>query len=412
MIGSIAWRNIWRNKKRTAITTASVALGIACIVLFISLEEGLKFRLETETVLFMAGHITLEHPDYQDKPAIDAFLTDTKGLRAQIEQLKDVKKTKILAIARGTAKSPAGSMAVKILGVEPGLEDRISPLTNQITAGRYLEDRDHAHAVIGRKLARRLGTAVGKKLVLITADNQSTITQILCRVVGIFETGMEEIDSYLIHIPLPFLQNVLSLPPDSATQISVILKRPESVKKLVRKIRALTAGKPAAVYTWHRIIPELASFTHMTKYSVFILEGLLILLVLFTILNTILMSVLERRNEFAVLLAVGTPPGFLRRMIFLESSLIAGLGIALGLLTGGLVSLGFQIWGLDLSRIIGDNQFFFGFGNPSMIYARIKAAALFETAGIAAAAVLFISFIPMKWAMNIPVAETLRWEKP
>jgi putative ABC transport system permease protein len=412
MLSHIAWRNIWRNKKRTVITIASIALGLACAVFFISLEEGLKFRLEDETVPFMAGHITLEHPEYQDEPAIDTYLNETSPLRNQIEKLNDVKETKPLIIARGVAKSPTSSAAVKIFGVEPDVADRVSPLVSQITAGRYLQNRDQAHIVIGKKLADRLGAGTGKKLVLTTADNQSTITEILCRVVGIFETGLEEIDSYVIHIPLPFIRGVLSLPPDSATQISIILKRPETREQVIQKIHSLAGEKPISVYSWHVIIPELASFLHMISYSVLILESLLILLILFTILNTILMSVLERRKEFAVLLALGTPPAFLKRKIFLESTWIAMLGVALGILIGGLVSLSFQIWGLDLSKVIGDNQFFFGFGNPSLIYARLKTATLVKTSGIILAAVLVITLIPMRWAMKVPVAETLRWEKP
>lgn len=412
MISRIAWRNIWRNKKRTVITIAPIALGLAFAIFFVSIEDGLRDRLENDAVQFMAGHITLEHPAYQDEPAIDIYLTDTEQLRVQIEERKDVKRTKLLVIARGVAKSSVSSMGVKIFGVEPSAEKQTSPLVSQMTAGRYLQDRDNAHIVIGRKLAERLGTGVGKKLVLTTTDTQSMITDVLCRIVGVFETGLEEVDSYIVHIPLLFAREILYLPQDSATQLSVILSRSEAGGRLIQEIKALTAEKPIAVYSWHSMVPELASLIQMIRYSVVILEGLLILLILFTILNTILMSVVERRKEFAVLLALGTPPGFLKRKIFLESAWIALHGVVLGTIMGGLISLAFQIWGLDLNKIIGTDQFFFGFGTPSLIYPRVQLGTLLKMGGIVLAAVLAISLIPMRWAVKVPIAETIRLEKP
>jgi len=408
MILRLAWRSIWRNRRRTIITSVSIGLGLAFALFLIALGDGVYVQLINDGVRMQAGHITLEHPDYRDAPAIDLYVTDSRVLRERINDLPYVEGTKLLVLGQGVAKTGLGTVGVAVVGVEPSVEAAASSLSKKIIEGRYLEDGDEALVVVGSKLAARLKLKVGKKLVLTTNDVNGSLTEELCRVAGIFETGVDELDGYLIQTPISFLRKLFKLPPEGATQLGVLLKKPETQKKALRQIRAMIEGNSAKAYPWQEIMPELASYIRVDKGSNIIFQFILMFLILFTIFNTILMSVLERQKEFAVLLAVGTKPGLLRRQLILESLFIGLIGTCMGLLIGGLASYALQVYGLDVTKIYGEGVSISGFAVSPIVHARITPSLLITVGGIVLGATLILSLIPMRRATKISIADTLR----
>ena len=191
MVTRLAWRSLWRNKRRTIITVVSIGMGLAFAIFFIAFGDGVYLELIDTGVKMQAGHITLEHPEYRDAPAIDLFLADPAEIRGEIEKFEQVKTTKLLIVGQGVARTGFGTVGVGIMGVEPSIEIHTSPLVGSIIEGRYLEDDDGAMVVVGSELAQRLHLKVGKKLVITTNDAVGALTEQLCRVVGIFETGTE-----------------------------------------------------------------------------------------------------------------------------------------------------------------------------------------------------------------------------
>ncbi|MBW2086702.1 MAG: ABC transporter permease, partial [Deltaproteobacteria bacterium] len=351
MLMKLAWRSIWRNRRRTLITVISIGLGLACAIFFISMADGVYVQLINDAVRMQAGHVTLEHPEYRDAPAIDLYLTGTNALRAQIEGMAHVERTKLLILGQGVARSGAGTVGVAVMGVEPSVEAKTSPLVKNIISGRYLEDTDGSRVVVGSKLAERLHLREGKKLVLTTNDISGALTEELCRVAGIFETGAEEMDGYLVQTPIGFLRKLFNFPPDSATQLGVILNKPGAQKKVQKQIQSMRHNPPFAVRSWQEVMPELASYIKLDKGSNLVLQAILLFLILFTIFNTILMSVLERQKEFAIFKALGTPLSLMRGQLLMESFFLGLIGCFLGLLVGGLASYALQVWGFDITRI-------------------------------------------------------------
>ena len=408
MIARLAWRSIWRNRRRTLITVLSIGFGLACTVFFIAIGEGVYAQLIDQVVRMQAGHITMENPGYRDAPAVDLWVKTPESLRSQIERLPQVERTKLIIMGQGIARSASGDVSATLMGIEPSVELDTSPLVRHIVAGRYLNDDDGPWVVIGSELAKRLKLAVGKKMVITTNDAAGNLVDELCRVRGIFETGSVEIDGYFIQAPIDFARRLFDLPEESATQLGVVLRIPEAQELVLREARLIVAEQDIAVLPWQEVIPEIASYIKLDKGSNLIFQAILIFLILFTIFNTILMSVLEREREFAVLLALGTKPVQLRLQILMESAYLGLIGCALGLLVGGLAAWAAQEWGIDLRSLLEEGFTISGFAISAKMHARVTTGLLFGTAGLVFGATLILSLIPMRRATRLSIVDQLR----
>lgn len=409
MITRLAWRSIWRHRRRTIITVSSIGFGLACAVFLIALGDGIYSQMTNDAVRMQAGHITLEHPLYREAPSVDLWIANSPVLRNRIEKLPGVERTKLLILGQGVARSSAGSVGISIMGVEPSVEKVTSPLAVNIVEGKYLEDTDGPLVVVGKILARRLKLRPGKKLVLTTNDASGALVEELYRVKGIFQTGSEEIDGYFLQAPLSSIRRLYGLPPGSATQLGVLLNEPGTQKEILQKIGGMmVSDKHVKAYPWEEILPELADYIRLDRGSNLIFHGILLFLILFTIFNTILMSVLERQHEFAVLLALGTPPSLLKRQVLTESAFIGVIGCAVGLIIGGSAAYATQIWGLDISSFLKEGMTVSGFAVSTDMHAEITASLFLWLGGLVFGSTLILSIIPMRRATRVSIVETLR----
>jgi ABC-type lipoprotein release transport system permease subunit len=176
----------------------------------------------------------------------------------------------------------------------------------------------------------------------------------------------------------------------------------------VHEIQAAIAGQAVAVLPWEKIVPELASYIRLDRTSNFIFQSLLLFVILFTIFNTILMSVLEREREFAVLLALGTRPLQLQTQILLESALIGLIGCAVGLLVGGTAVHLASIHGIDLRTLYGETFTVSGYAISLVLYPELYVPMAAKLAGIVFAATLLLSIAPMRRAGRVPIVESIR----
>jgi ABC-type lipoprotein release transport system permease subunit len=390
------------------ITVLSIGFGLACTVFFIAIGEGVYSQLIDQVVRLQAGHITMENPSYRDAPAVDLWIKAPESLRSRIERLPQVERTKLIILGQGIARSGSGDVSATLMGIEPAVELDTSPLVRHIVAGRYLNDDDGPWVVIGSELAKRLKLKVGKKMVITTNDAAGNLVDELCRVRGIFETGSVEIDGYFIQAPIDFARRLFGLPEEGATQLGVVLRIPEAQESILREARLMVAEQDIAVLPWQEVIPEIASYIKLDKGSNLIFQAILVFLILFTIFNTILMSVLEREREFAVLLALGTKPVQLRLQILMESAYLGLIGCALGLLVGGLAAWAAQVWGIDLRSLLEEGFTISGFAVSAKMHARVTTGLLLGTAGLVFGATLILSLIPMHRATRLSIVDQLR----
>lgn len=408
MIPKLAWRSIWRNKRRTIITTISIALGLALAIFFLSLAEGGYTQMVRDGVRLQAGHITIEHIEYRDAPAIELYVKNPGEFRESIEAIPGVERTKPIIMGQGVALSGAGGVGVAIIGIEPAAELETSPIARRLVKGEYITEDDEDYVVIGSGLARRLKVELGKKIVLQTSDTEGAIAQERYFVKGIYETGVDEIDGYLVQMPVNTARELFLMPEGSVTQFGVILEDQDRMKKVLPQIKEMVNDPDVAVLTWRETMPELVAFIALDKGSNIIFQTILISLILFTIFNTILMSVIERRREFAILLAIGTPPRQLMMQVLAESAFLGLIGVGFGMLIGGLYSYYCQVHGLDMTSFLEEGITVSGLVMDTNIYARVTTPILLGTACLVFFATLLLSFIPMRRAANTPFVDIMR----
>ena len=407
VIFRISWRSIWRNRRRTWITLSAIAFGLALAVFFIAFADGVYNQLIDDATRMQGGHFTLEHPHYREAPAVDLFVGGVSGLRDQLEGLDGVLGTKALILGQGVAKSGHGAVGVSVMGVEPSLEAASSPLAGGIVSGSYLEEGDGRKVVLGAKLAQRLELRTGKKLVIATNDASGEIVEELFRVKGTFEVGSDEVDAYLVQIPLESARRLYGLGEEDATQVGVLLSDPGRRPALMAAARELVPAG-VALHTWEEVMPELANYIRVDRGSNLVFQGIIVFLSLFTILNTILMSVLERTRELAMQLALGVSASLLRLQVVVESALLGALGSTLGVLLGGGLGWWMQAEGLDISRFYGEDIDVSGFALDTMVYADVTVELLLSMWLLVFSATVLLSLIPGRQISRIAVADVLR----
>jgi len=405
----VSWRSIWRSKRRTAITVSAIAFALAIAVFFVSFAEGVYAQMTDDAVRMQAGHVTLEHPEYRDAPAIDLAVGEVGELRAKLAKLEGVEKTKVIVLGQGVARSGHAAVGVAIFGVEPSVELDTSIVARRLTSGEFLADDDFRKVVVGKVLAERMKVELGKKLVLSSNNAKGELVEELVRVKGVFATGAEEIDGFLVQVPIRFARKLYGLGDDQATQLGLVLEDADDQSRALKQARSVVGGDRAvAVRPWEEVLPDLAAYIKLDGGSNWVFQGILIFLSLFTVFNTILMSVLERTREFAVLLALGTPPSRIWAQVVTESALVGLLGCAVGLALGGGLGLYIQVYGLDLSELFAEGISVSGLAFDTYIYGKVTVELLVGLGGVIFVATVLSAAVSARRISAISVAEVLR----
>ena len=408
LIFRLAWRSLWRNRRRTIITVSSIALGITLALFLISMAEGMYKKLIDDAVRMNAGHVTVENREYARAPSVDLVVPSVSAIESLARKIPAVISIKVLINGQAMISTGSGSVGVGLIGVDPRLEKAVSPLARTITSGRYIRADDERGVMIGSGIADRLELEPGMKLVVTCNDSAGELVNEMLRVTGIFSTGMEEADGYLIQVPLSVARRIFRLGDDEATQVGMVLSSPGLQKEVIHLLKEQLAPGNLTVLPWQEVMPDLAGFMAVDKGSNYVFQGIIIFLLSFTILNTILMSVLERNREFATLLALGTSPSLLRTQVLIETMLIGLLGCGLGLGIGGSISCYFHIHGLDLQSLFGENLTITGFAVDPVIYNYIGIDLFAWLGGLVFFLTMCIGLYPAFKSTRISVVDVLR----
>jgi ABC-type lipoprotein release transport system permease subunit len=353
-LNKLAWRNLWRHKRRTLITASSIAFGVLLSVTFTGAGDYFYTRMIDAGASMGMGHITIEAIDYNRAPSTQKRIAHTDVLRQQTLNFAGVNDVAVRINGQAMFASARKSIAGLFIGIDPAQENKGNNLfSRSMVKGQMLQSIDGDGIVIGVDLASKLNLDLGKKLVYTTTDVNGEIVSSIARVKGLFKTGVAEVDSAVGILPLHSSQKTLGYQTDEATLLAVILKDQRlAVKtKAVMSADSLYAG--LEVLTWQQSQPDLASFIAVDRTNNYVSQLLIALLVAAGILNTMLMSVLERTREFGVMMAIGMSPLSLFALVMLES-----LGLAIiGLVLGTLVSIPWYWYmsttGIDLAGAYG-----------------------------------------------------------
>jgi len=390
----MAWRNIWRNPRRSILTVSAVVFATLLLVFMLSWQFGSYETMINASVMIHTGHLQVQERDYYEKRHIRSVVPAPVGIGAILEKTPGVRAFTYRTNAFALISSKQRTYGCLLTGIDPLNEARVSTLESIVREGEYLAVGDTNQALVGKLLARNLQVGLGNELVVLGQGMDGSVAATVVKVKGIFSSGQDEFDRSSIQIPLAYFQDVFAMNGSVHEVVALAdsLARVAEIKdQLAKDIRSVGDGKQLAVLDWKELLPGLVQAIQMDLFSGFIFYIILIVVVAFSILNTFLMAVFERTREFGVMLAVGTTPGRLVKLLLFESAGTTMLGIVLGIIAGSLVTWYFQIHGI---AIAGAEEIMRQYGLPERMHPQLSMLSITIGAGIVLVITLLTAMYP------------------
>lgn len=337
-LARLAWRNLWRNRRRSWLTIGGIAFAVWFLIFSRSMQGGTFDLMIDNTARVMTGHLQIQQADYADDPRVDhAF--DAAAVRAVLEERSGIRH--VSARAQGYALASVGerSFGAQVVGVEADVEQHWSAIAAAIEQGRYLQGP--GEVVVGSLLARNLGLEMGDELLLLGTASEGGIAAHAATLVGIFATASSELNRSLVQIPVTDFREAWSLAPGQAHALIAIADGVDVAEEAARDLKRLLVGPAAAasgatsdplnVLNWRELMPEAEQMRDMKVIGTDVFFIVLTIIIGFSVVNTFMMMVFERTKEFGLLMAVGMRPRHLHLQLQIEALYLSVLGLLLGL---------------------------------------------------------------------------------
>lgn len=364
----LAWRNIWRNKRRTFLTLGAISFSVAILVFFIGLQFSAYDTSINASMSIFQGHMQVQVKGYLDKPQMREAIPRGKDLLSSIQQEGYVEAAAPRAFGFAILSSKDRSYGAQVVGVDTSLETKLSTIPSLVKSGKYLSSSEAPEAILGVTLAKNLKIALGDEVTVLGQAYDGSVAATVLPVVGIFESGSVEIDRSMIQIPISVFDEVFSME-GRIHSVALRVKNLETISESEGKLEDLLAKsgstKSLTALTWDELSPGLKQAIELDMAAGWLFYASLVLIVTFSILNTFLMSVLERTREFGVLMALGMESFDVSRLVIIEAFLLTIVGIVGGCLLGSLVIFYFGIYGFSVP---GSDEIMKLWNIPGVIY--------------------------------------------
>ena len=408
-LATMAWRNLWRNRRRTYITLSAIVFGVFLAVIMMAMQDRNWADMIRLAARLGAGHVTIQHPEYLDTPTLTRTVQGTDTLRRLaaddphvIRVVERITGFTMLATARE-------NVGAGFIAVSPEQEDdETLSLLEAIVEGEFFGSSADGGIILGEKLASNLDVELGSRLVYTLTDKEGEIVSALARVSGIVRTGSPSVDAGICLLPIDAVREVVGFAPDEAIQIAAFVDDQRASDAVVSALGA-EAPEDVAVLPWHELQPDLAVFIAMKVGGAKVMMLVLAVLVAAGIFNTLFVSVMERLREFGIMLAVGFSPGQLFRLIMFESAWLA----VIGLTAAAAVTIGPYLYlastGIDISGMIpADQMEVAGVGMSTVMQVGIYGESV-ALIGVSALAAILLSGVYPAWrAGQADPVETIR----
>ena len=404
MLVALAWRNLWRRPQRTILSLISVALVSGLLVFVLSFQDGVYGQMKETTLRIFDGFAELQAPGFADDPSLDHAIASPDAVARQAEQAPGVNAAAPRVNGFAILANGDRSYAAVVVGVDPAREARIWSIPSTVTEGRYLAPTDSDAAVIGDLLAKNLGLSVGDKVTLLGSARDGSVAADVLRVVGVYHSGIPDLDRTILEMPLPRAQDAFGMQ-DAANTIALGGPSLRAVNRALPALAALAKRAGVDVRDWQAMEPAMRDVIDLKYATAMAFYATLVLVVAFIMLNTLLMSVLERTREFGMLLALGMKPGQIGVMVWVELFTLALIGCAVGVAVGGGVTLWLQSVGVIIPI---DPKMLAQFGVPSRLYPALSAFSALAGPGALVAAIAVGGLVPFLRVLRLAPALAMR----
>ncbi len=363
---TLAWRNLWRNHRRTTIMLAAITVGVWAMIFMTALMRGMVDDMLLNSIRSLPGEVQIHHPAYRDDPSINNSIPAPTAELIDVLQIPEVVAWTSRVRVPAVISSERDSRGMVLLGVEPVSEMAVSFDRDSIIEGRFLEDSNDRGLVIGLKMAEHLETELGKRVVVMSQDPDNNIADRGFRVVGIYKAKLASLEETYVYAGRDTIQQLLNIE-NQVSEIAITGEDYRNVDKWYPKIKQAT-GENVDTLPWYEINAYLGSMMSMMDGFVLVWVVVIFLALSFGLVNTLVMAVFERIREIGLMQALGMRPSMILYQILLESFLL----LLIGLLLGNIVAIATIIplqGGIDISVVAKGMEMM---GSSSMLYPALK----------------------------------------
>ncbi|MCB9234001.1 MAG: ABC transporter permease [Bacteroidia bacterium] len=402
MLLKISWRNVWRNRLRSGVVIAAIALGIWAGLFVMALSVGLNNQRTRSAISTTLSHIQLHNPAYLKDSKVANFIPDGEHVTQVLEANPQVKAFTTRMIVNGMASSSAGGFGVSLNGIDPEKEARVTDIHDHLTEGDWFAEGKRNQVVIGAKLADKLKVKLRSKIVLNFQNEQGDIVAGAFRVAGIFKTVSSQYDESTAFVRMKDLEGLLGTP-GQFHEVALLTSGLDEVQPVKEELKA--ALPDLEVRAWKDVSPELGYADEMMNTMLYIFILIILMALGFGIINTMLMAVLERKRELGMLMSVGMNRVRTFSMIVIETVFLSLIGGPVGILLGWATISWVHSKGLDLSAV-GKGLESLGVG--AIIYPELESGIYFNIAILVVVAAILASIVPAIRALMYKPAEAVR----
>jgi len=330
MLFKMAWRNLWRNKRRTLITTASIFLAVLLATFMRSLQEGSYSEMIKNVVSFYTGYVQIHKAGYWEEQKLDNSFENTAAIQTLLGADEDIKGAIPRLESALLISSGQKTHIAQIVGTDPKAEQELTGLADKVVAGRYLTDQDKG-LLVAQGITEKLKVGVGDSLILLGQGYHGVTATEILPIIGIVKYNSPDLNKRILFLPLQEAQKMFAAP-ELLTSYALDVKNPKHSDQVSNALKSELDDQTYEVMDWKEMSPELVQMISSDRSGGILIMGVLYAIIGFGIFGTALMMVNERKFEFGVLIAIGMKKGKLARIMIYEMIILGILGILAGIL--------------------------------------------------------------------------------
>ena len=397
----LAWRNLWRNHRRTLVMLAAITVGVWAMIFMTALMRGMVDDMLLNGIRSLPGEVQIHHPDYRDDPSINNSISAPDDELLKALQGPQVSAWTSRVRVPAVISSERDTRGVILLGIEPETEVQVSFDADTITQGRFLEDSSDSGLVIGARMAEHLETELGKRVVVMSQDPENNIADRGFRIVGIYKAKLASLEETYIYAGRDIVQSMLRID-NSISEIAITGDDYRHVDQWYPHIRQ-AAGRDVETLPWYEVDTYLGSMLAMMDGFVLVWIIIVFLALSFGLVNTLVMAVFERVREIGLMQALGMRPSTILYQILMESLLLLLIGLVLGNVIAVVTVIPLQD-GIDISVVAEGMEMM---GTSSVLYPALKTNDMIMANVIVIVLGLFTSILPAWRAASYDPIEAL-----
>ena len=399
----LAWRNLWRNRRRTIIAISSIVFSVLLASWMRSMQEGSYDSMIENSVKFFSGYIQVQDTAYWEEKTLDNSFEAKPELIQEIQKVKDVTLVSNRVESFALAANHLKSKPAMVMGIEPEAENQITGISKKIKDGVFLKNGDKG-AVLGKGLAEYLNLKVGDTLVMISQGYHGLSASGLFEIKGIMSHPIAEFDKRMVYLDIETAREFYSAS-GLSTSLVVMTDNHNRVNHIKHQIEKIT-GRNNRVMTWNEMQPEIEQLIESDRGSGLIMLGILYMVIAFGMFSVVLMMVKERSREFAVVNAVGMQKNKLSVVVFFETIFIGLIGCSIGLIISYIFCLYFFYNPIPLSGTMATATEQYGM-EPYMFFS-MKSSLFYSQMILVFFISVFISIFPIYNIYRLKITKAMR----